>query len=137
MFSSIQPGSEANCTKPICCRKFADQSGAVSVSAGSIGSHGCDTSGTLSQSMLKTVSTQNTLFSIFTGDVVEGEVDFQTFFVCIYLNVRLSASVWLVNQTYVLLKMLLTVVYKLKLGGTMQRRHGRPQTVQRRNGRIR
>ncbi|KJA25536.1 hypothetical protein HYPSUDRAFT_405070 [Hypholoma sublateritium FD-334 SS-4] len=77
---SYTPGSEANCTKPICCRKFADQTGAVSVSAGPIGSHGCDTTGALSQSMLKTVSAQNTLFSIFTGDVVE-------------------ASVWLVNQT--------------------------------------
>ncbi|KAF8195992.1 Metallo-dependent phosphatase-like protein [Pholiota molesta] len=76
------PGSEVNCTKPICCRNFADQTGPVAVAAGPLGSPGCDTPGTLSQSMLKAVAAENTRFSIFTGDVVE-------------------AAVWLVNQTEV------------------------------------
>jgi hypothetical protein len=71
----MQPGSEVNCTKPICCRNFADQTGPVEVAAGPLGSHGCDTPGTLSQSMLKAVAAENTRFSIFTGDVVEGKID--------------------------------------------------------------
>jgi hypothetical protein len=75
MLSSMQTGSEANCTKPICCRNFADQTGPVEVAAGPLGSHGCDTPGTLSQSMLKAVAAENTRFSIFTGDVVEGKID--------------------------------------------------------------
>ncbi|KAF9479793.1 sphingomyelin phosphodiesterase [Pholiota conissans] len=79
---SYTVGSEVNCTKPICCRNFADQSGPVEVPAGAVGSHGCDTSTALSQSMLKAVAAENTRFSIFTGDVVE-------------------AAVWLVDQTEV------------------------------------
>ncbi|PPQ81932.1 hypothetical protein CVT25_013780 [Psilocybe cyanescens] len=73
-------GSDSNCTKPICCRNFADQTGPVQVPAGPSGSLNCDTPTTLVQSMLRSVATQNAQFSIFTGDVVE-------------------AAVWLVDQT--------------------------------------
>ncbi|KDR79984.1 hypothetical protein GALMADRAFT_242166 [Galerina marginata CBS 339.88] len=73
-------GSDANCTKPICCRNYADHEGPIEVPAGPLGSLQCDTPTTLVQSMLRAVSAANTKFSIFTGDVVE-------------------AAVWLVNQT--------------------------------------
>ncbi|TFK38175.1 Metallo-dependent phosphatase-like protein [Crucibulum laeve] len=76
---SYTTGAEVNCTKPICCRNYADQTGPTTVPAGPMGSHHCDTPGVLAQSMLKSVATKNTQFSIFTGDVVE-------------------AAVWLVNQ---------------------------------------
>ncbi|KAF9007913.1 sphingomyelin phosphodiesterase [Cyathus striatus] len=71
---SYTPGAEVNCTKPICCRNYADQTGPVEISAGAIGAHDCDTSSALSQSMLRAVANQNTKFSIFTGDVVEAAV---------------------------------------------------------------
>jgi len=70
----VQVGSDANCTKPICCRNFADHTGPVGVPAGPLGSRGCDTPTSLVQSMLQAVSSKNTQFSIFTGDVVEGKV---------------------------------------------------------------
>ena len=67
-----QGGSEANCTKPICCRNFTDHVGPVQIAAGPFGHRGCDTSTSLAHSMLQAVKGQNTKFSIFTGDVVEG-----------------------------------------------------------------
>ncbi|KAG6827562.1 hypothetical protein H0H92_011285 [Tricholoma furcatifolium] len=73
------PGTEANCTKPICCRDYADSSKPPSVPAGPIGAHNCDTSSTLAHSLLEVIPASNA-FSIFTGDVVE-------------------AAVWLVNQS--------------------------------------
>ncbi|KAF9449018.1 sphingomyelin phosphodiesterase [Macrolepiota fuliginosa MF-IS2] len=75
------PGADVQCTKPICCRNYADQAGQpISVPAGALGSHNCDTSTGLAESMLRAVSTQGNSFSIFTGDVIE-------------------ADTWLVNQT--------------------------------------
>ncbi|KAF5311082.1 hypothetical protein D9619_007799 [Psilocybe cf. subviscida] len=71
---SYVPGSEANCTKPICCRKFADQTGPVQVPAGTVGSLHCDTTTALTQSMLNAAKSQSPKFSIFTGDVVEAAV---------------------------------------------------------------
>ncbi|CAA7268233.1 unnamed protein product [Cyclocybe aegerita] len=68
---SYTTGSEANCTKPICCRRFPDQTGSVHVAAGPLGSHGCDAPASLAQSMLLAIAGENTKFSIFTGDVVE------------------------------------------------------------------
>ncbi|KAG6829815.1 hypothetical protein H0H87_010044 [Tephrocybe sp. NHM501043] len=65
------PGSDANCTKPICCRNYADSAKPPKVSAGPVGAHKCDTSASLVQSMLKVIPASNA-FSIFTGDVVEG-----------------------------------------------------------------
>ncbi|KAF9542904.1 sphingomyelin phosphodiesterase [Agrocybe pediades] len=76
---SYTVGADANCTKPICCRNFADQAGPVEVPAGPSGSANCDTPTTLVQSMLRAVASQGTQFNIFTGDVVE-------------------AAVWLVSQ---------------------------------------
>lgn len=67
------PGSDAKCTKPICCRPYADKVGPVSQSAGAMGEHGCDTTTSLAQNLLRTISANNK-FSIFTGDVVEASV---------------------------------------------------------------
>lgn len=60
-----------------------------------MGSHGCDTPTTLADSMFQSVKEQNSRFSIFTGDVVEGIVAFH------YLDVILTiflAAVWLVDK---------------------------------------
>jgi len=60
-----RPEAESNCTKPICCRKYADQTGSVKSSAGPMGSRGCDTPPSLAHSMMQAVKNQNTRFSIF------------------------------------------------------------------------
>ncbi|KAA1479006.1 sphingomyelin phosphodiesterase [Dentipellis sp. KUC8613] len=79
-------GSNANCTKPICCRDFADGSGtsATSDQAGPFGNSKCDSPSTLAASLVQAVEDigANAMFSIFTGDVVEG-------------------ATWLVNQSEV------------------------------------
>ncbi|ESK95693.1 sphingomyelin phosphodiesterase [Moniliophthora roreri MCA 2997] len=76
-------GSEANCTKPLCCRNFADQIGQpISVPAPPNGNAKCDTPVSLADSMLEAIDALNPKFLIFTGDVVEG-------------------ATWLVNQTSV------------------------------------
>ncbi|KAF9530188.1 sphingomyelin phosphodiesterase [Crepidotus variabilis] len=71
---SYQAGTDANCSKPICCRPYVDHKGPVQRPAGPSGSHGCDTPSSLAQSMLSAVKGQNTKFSVFTGDVVEAAV---------------------------------------------------------------
>ncbi|CAA7268234.1 unnamed protein product [Cyclocybe aegerita] len=71
---SYTPGSDADCTKPICCRNYTDKTGPVNVPAGPMGSRRCDTTTSLAQSMLLAVHGQNTKFSIFTGDVIEADI---------------------------------------------------------------
>ncbi|KAL0565392.1 hypothetical protein V5O48_016629 [Marasmius crinis-equi] len=66
-------GSEANCTKPICCRNFADHTGPVQIAAQPNGNRKCDTPSTLAQSLLDTINADHK-FSIFTGDLVEAAV---------------------------------------------------------------
>ncbi|KAJ7716969.1 Metallo-dependent phosphatase-like protein [Mycena maculata] len=75
-------GSEANCTKPICCRDFADSPAIPTEPAGPNGNSHCDSPVSLADSMLEEIESLNPVFSIFTGDVVEG-------------------AVWLVNQSEV------------------------------------
>ncbi|KAL0566262.1 hypothetical protein V5O48_015750, partial [Marasmius crinis-equi] len=66
-------GSEGNCTKPLCCRNFADQAGApISDPAKPNGNSKCDTPVSLADSFLDAVDAFNPRFVIFTGDVVEG-----------------------------------------------------------------
>ncbi|KAE9407958.1 sphingomyelin phosphodiesterase [Gymnopus androsaceus JB14] len=72
-------GSEANCSKPLCCRVFADQSNTTKLPAGPLGNHLCDTPNTLADSIVKAIDDMNSSFSLFTGDIVDG-------------------AVWLVNQ---------------------------------------
>ncbi|KAJ3901432.1 Metallo-dependent phosphatase-like protein [Lentinula edodes] len=72
-------GSEANCSKPLCCREFSDQSEPTTIPAGPLGDHACDTPRNLVESIVKAIDTTNNTFSIFTGDIVDG-------------------AVWLVNQ---------------------------------------
>ncbi|KAJ7198282.1 sphingomyelin phosphodiesterase [Mycena pura] len=75
------PGSEANCTKPLCCRDFAGPpTTPPTVPAGPNGNSHCDSPVPLADSMLEAVERLKPAFSIFTGDVVE----------------RLN---WLVNET--------------------------------------
>ncbi|KAJ7153824.1 sphingomyelin phosphodiesterase [Mycena filopes] len=73
-------GSEANCTKPICCRDFADSPTVPTLPAGPNGDSHCDSPVSLAESMLAAVEHLKPKFSIFTGDVAE-------------------RMVWLVNQT--------------------------------------
>ncbi|KAJ7675216.1 sphingomyelin phosphodiesterase [Mycena rosella] len=65
-------GAEANCTKSICCRDFADSPATPTVPAGPNGNSHCDSPVTLADSMLEEIESLNPIFSIFTGDVVEG-----------------------------------------------------------------
>ncbi|KZP28597.1 sphingomyelin phosphodiesterase [Athelia psychrophila] len=76
------PGSEANCTKPICCRNFADNTGTPTEPAGPYGNSKCDSPVPLVDSMLDFAqqTAGDAKFAIFTGDVVE-------------------AALWLVNQS--------------------------------------
>ncbi|THH12668.1 hypothetical protein EW146_g7480 [Bondarzewia mesenterica] len=79
---SYTVGSDANCTKPICCRNFADKTGAVTEPAGPFGNSKCDSPGILGQSLLHATKqlAEQSKFSIFTGDVIDH-------------------SVWLVNKS--------------------------------------
>ncbi|KAJ7336801.1 Metallo-dependent phosphatase-like protein [Mycena albidolilacea] len=74
------PGSEANCTKPICCRDFADSPTVPTLPAGPNGNSHCDSPVSLADSMLAAVESLKPKFSIFTGDVAD-------------------RAVWLVNQS--------------------------------------
>lgn len=75
-------GADATCTKPICCRHWADREGEPIVNpAKPNGMRNCDTPTSLIQAMLRNIGSNNK-FSIFTGDVIE-------------------ATVWLVNQAQV------------------------------------
>ncbi|KAJ7610147.1 sphingomyelin phosphodiesterase [Roridomyces roridus] len=65
-------GSEANCTKSICCRDFDDSPAVPTVPAGPNGNSHCDSTVNLADSMLAEVERLNPTFTIFTGDVVEG-----------------------------------------------------------------
>ncbi|KAL0575217.1 hypothetical protein V5O48_006756 [Marasmius crinis-equi] len=65
-------GSEANCTKSLCCRHFADQDGSpVSNPAERNGNIKCDSPVSLLNSMLDAVNAVGPKFVIFTGDVVD------------------------------------------------------------------
>lgn len=66
-------GSETNCTKPICCRNYADQKGPIAVAAAPMGEYKCDTPAGLAQNLLRSISAENR-FSIFTGDVIEASL---------------------------------------------------------------
>lgn len=72
---SYTVGADANCTKNICCRNFADETGPVSEPAQPFGNSHCDSPGILAQSLIEAMNEigKDALFSIFTGDVVEGE----------------------------------------------------------------
>ncbi|TFY80526.1 hypothetical protein EWM64_g3486 [Hericium alpestre] len=67
-------GADANCTKSICCRNYADQTGPITEPAGPFGNHDCDSPSTLADSLVQAVNTigAKAAFSIFTGDIVEG-----------------------------------------------------------------
>ncbi|EIM91606.1 sphingomyelin phosphodiesterase [Stereum hirsutum FP-91666 SS1] len=71
---SYTVGADANCTKNICCRNFADETGPVSEPAQPFGNSHCDSPGILAQSLIEAMNEigNDALFSIFTGDVVEG-----------------------------------------------------------------
>lgn len=71
---NVQAGSEANCTKPICCRNFADETGTPTDPAGPNGNPQCDSPVVLADSMLEATEqfAPNSKFTLFTGDVVEG-----------------------------------------------------------------
>ncbi|KAJ6560941.1 sphingomyelin phosphodiesterase [Mycena sp. CBHHK59/15] len=67
-------GAEANCTKSICCRDFADSPATPTDPAGPNGNAHCDSPVSLADSMLEAIERLHPKFSIFTGDVVEGAV---------------------------------------------------------------
>ena len=71
----LQVGSDASCTKPICCRDYADHVGPILEPAEPFGNHRCDSPPDLAQSLLSAIQEfgGDAAFAIFTGDVVEGQ----------------------------------------------------------------
>ncbi|EJD50481.1 putative acid sphingomyelinase [Auricularia subglabra TFB-10046 SS5] len=68
-------GSEGNCTKPICCRNFADQANStIEVPAGPFGNVLCDSPIKLGDVMLQTIRELDPAFAIFTGDVIDHSI---------------------------------------------------------------
>ncbi|RYO88041.1 hypothetical protein DL766_008019 [Monosporascus sp. MC13-8B] len=71
-------GSNANCTKPICCRDYSDTdpSSDYDVPAGPNGNHKCDVPVSLEESMYAAIKSAvpEAAFSIFTGDIVDHAV---------------------------------------------------------------
>ncbi|KAF9329014.1 hypothetical protein BGZ91_000740, partial [Linnemannia elongata] len=71
------PNSEAQCNRPLCCRKYPDSpaSGANNRSASSWGDYNCDSPVKLGQDLLKYVPTvAKPAFAILTGDVPPHDV---------------------------------------------------------------
>jgi sphingomyelin phosphodiesterase len=75
---SYETGSSYNCTKNICCRPYtsADEPGNTSYPAGPYGNHACDPPVSLEERMYVAIQkvASDAIFTIFTGDVVEGAV---------------------------------------------------------------
>ncbi|KAF8591354.1 sphingomyelin phosphodiesterase [Ramaria rubella] len=67
-------GADANCTKNICCRNYADHVGPITEPAQPFGNSHCDSPGDLAGSLLDAMNEigSQARFSIFTGDVIEG-----------------------------------------------------------------
>ncbi|KAF5392862.1 hypothetical protein D9757_000982 [Collybiopsis confluens] len=65
-------GTEANCTKIICCRNFTDEAGhPVTDPAQAFGNSKCDSPPSLADSLLEAVNSYNAKFVISTGDIVD------------------------------------------------------------------
>ncbi|KAF9578238.1 hypothetical protein BGW38_006074, partial [Lunasporangiospora selenospora] len=72
-------GSEAACTKPLCCRKYADSPATPTRAASTWGDYNCDPPLKLGLDMMKHVPTvANVNFTIMTGDVPPHDVWIQT-----------------------------------------------------------
>src|ERR1700761_1561886 len=75
----MQLGSNANCTKNICCRVFADSPPADQITDPALpfGNSKCDSPPSLAQTLLDAMTDKKLIgdvdFAIFTGDVVEGD----------------------------------------------------------------
>lgn len=70
------PGTEANCSKPICCRINTPHDVSGHVPASPYGEHSCDSPISLEESMYAAINTiaPDAAFSIFTGDIVDHAV---------------------------------------------------------------
>ncbi|AEO67682.1 uncharacterized protein THITE_2116556 [Thermothielavioides terrestris NRRL 8126] len=70
-----EAGSNYNCTKPICCRPYADSDapGKTSFPAGPNGEHTCDAPISLEESMYAAIRSvaPDAAFALFTGDIVD------------------------------------------------------------------
>ncbi|UKZ74533.1 hypothetical protein TrVFT333_002203 [Trichoderma virens FT-333] len=66
-------GSNANCSKPMCCRNYtlADEPGHNDAPAGPFGEHNCGSPPSLEESMYQAIQELSPDFSIFTGDIVD------------------------------------------------------------------
>lgn len=69
----MQAGSDAQRNTPICCRNFADHTGAIVEPAGPPGKRKCDPPYVLGNSMLDALKAiaPSAKFSLLTGDIVE------------------------------------------------------------------
>lgn len=73
---SYEPGSNYDCSKPICCRVYTedDAPGNTSAPCGPWGNTKCDPPEKLQLSMMNAIADLNPAFSIYTGDVVAHDV---------------------------------------------------------------
>lgn len=75
---SYTAGASYNCTKNICCRPYdeGDEPGVTEYPAGPYGNPECDSPVTLEESLYAAIEAlvPNRTFTIFTGDVIEGDV---------------------------------------------------------------
>src|ERR1700761_3324559 len=100
----MQLGSNANCTKNICCRVFADSPPADQITDPALpfGNSHCDSPPSLAQTLLNAMTDKSLIgdveFAIFTGDVVEGKSN--SLMISCQLNAGCEGDTWLVNQTY-------------------------------------
>ncbi|EME44702.1 hypothetical protein DOTSEDRAFT_72232 [Dothistroma septosporum NZE10] len=73
-----EPGSNANCSKPLCCRSYTpeDAPGNNSFPAGPNGNHLCDSPKSLEESMYHAIEAfaPNATFALFTGDIPDHAV---------------------------------------------------------------
>src|ERR1700761_200882 len=98
----MQLGSNANCTKNICCRVFADSPPADQITDPALpfGNSKCDSPPSLAQTLLDAMTNKKFIgdveFAIFTGDVVEGD-SIDLFSHETDTNHRHAGDIWLVT----------------------------------------
>jgi sphingomyelin phosphodiesterase len=91
-------GSNANCTKPICCRDFPDSPANTTDPAGPFGNHQCDAPADLGASMLQAIGAlaPGANFAILTGDVVARV--WRLFVWCEHADGSNADDTWIVDE---------------------------------------
>ncbi|PPR01518.1 hypothetical protein CVT24_001888 [Panaeolus cyanescens] len=67
-------GADATCSKPLCCRSYADDTSSIENPAGPHGMFHCDTPTALLRKLLANANSIKSKFNIFTGDVADAAI---------------------------------------------------------------